>query len=56
MWINFLYGIRILAKVSFVLSQLMRLQDGRTDGFLGANTRLHRCGAVKKTSSKIAVN
>jgi len=35
---DLLHGIRILARVSFVLSQLTRLTDRQTGGFLVANT------------------
>jgi len=38
----------MLAEVYFVLSQFMRLTDGRTDGrtFRYTQTALHRCSAV----------
>jgi len=39
---GFSYGIRILAEVSFILSQFTRLTDRRTDSHFA-----HECSTVK---------
>ena len=39
--------ITIWAEVCFVLSQFMRLKDGRTDGSLVTRPHMHSCSAVK---------
>ena len=50
--IDLSYGIKMWAKLSFVLSQFTRLtdgqMDGRTDGYLAHGyTQLHTCSMVK---------
>jgi len=47
-YIDLLYGVRIWAEVSFVLSKFMQLTDGQTDEqMLIAIPWLHSCSAVK---------
>ena len=58
-WIYLSYGIRILAELSFVLSQFMRVThrqtDGQTDTFAVRKTALHICSAVTRKSTFIVL-